>query len=606
MKFDNYIFTGFGFSTGKFKISNSDIFEAIEKGFLKGFSKEKIEKSLNYQEYKANKPESGPFDYFAGKVMGFYERHHVTPFPPTAKKLYYSDTSLELCVEAVRNSLVDACLQAKDIDAWFVSTVSQHEQAPGIAATVKSFFVPYANSTPAFTLASGCAGFNQNLERAIDFFKSNPNAKNIVVAHCETMSSFLTQRIKFVPFVTFGDASAAIVLTRIKDNERYGVMDIVNFHDIQMLDYVGVDRKRNLYMDDSLIKDRATINIPTAAKKCLELSNWKALDIDWLVPHQTGNVILLQAAKDIGIDVDKVFLDGQKYYGNVSGATVPLCFALMKNNESLKDGLKILSATAGVGGNYGAFTYLHKDFNPSQNVFDFHKNELKGKTALILGASGKIGRELAKELKARGANLILHANENANVLHEFRKDEVFTSNFNEHDSIQRFISQVKQKTDRIDYFINLSGSNDPDKCLSVNFYAPVKILNALINIVTDCVLFVGTSAEDIELVGSEDWVSSYRALHGYLSSASGEFLKYGIKSKYIQVGICESGLTAIFDEKYIFNFMLSSGQVSRLKSTDISYNLANSLYLPKVLRIKYSYENAMLTGRMGYQLEVDI
>jgi hypothetical protein len=39
-----------------------------------------------------------------------------------------------------------------------------------------------------------------------------------------------------------------------------------------MLNYVGVDHKRNLYMDDSLIKDRATINLPAAANLCLKNS----------------------------------------------------------------------------------------------------------------------------------------------------------------------------------------------------------------------------------------------------------------------------------------------------------------------------------------------
>ena len=47
MKFNNYIFTGFGMSKGKYKITNDDIFYAIEKEFLSGFSKEKVEKSEN-------------------------------------------------------------------------------------------------------------------------------------------------------------------------------------------------------------------------------------------------------------------------------------------------------------------------------------------------------------------------------------------------------------------------------------------------------------------------------------------------------------------------------------------------------------------------------
>jgi 3-oxoacyl-[acyl-carrier-protein] synthase III len=42
------------------------------------------------------------------------------------------------------------------------------------------------------------------------------------------MSSFLTQRTKFVPFVTFGDAAAAVVLSRVNDSVKYGLTNLVN------------------------------------------------------------------------------------------------------------------------------------------------------------------------------------------------------------------------------------------------------------------------------------------------------------------------------------------------------------------------------------------
>lgn len=606
MRNDNYIFSGFGFSYGKYKITNQDISEAIEKGFLQGFSKEKIENNNKFREFKENNPEASPFDYFAGHVMGFYERHHVTPFPPTTKKLYYAETSLELCVEAVKNALENAGIQAGDVDAWYVSTVSPHEQAPGIAATVKSFFVPFACHSPAFTLASGCAGFNINLETALGYFKSNPAAKHIIIAHTETMSSFLTQRIKFVPFVTFGDAAAAVVLSRYYDDEKYGLIDILNLHDLNMLDYVGVDHKRNLYMDDRIIKDRATINIPVASEKCLALSSWNIEDIDWLVPHQTGNVILLPAAESLGIPESKVFLEAQNKFGNVSGSTVPLSLALMNESGKLKDKTRILSATAGVGGNFGAFTYIHKTIPENNSEYYLHANELKGKNALILGASGHLGFAVAEEMKKRGANLWLQANSNIEKLKNFNQNQTFKCDFTDHSSVEGFIDKLKKSGIKFNYFINLAGTTDTDKCFDVNFSSPVKITGSLLPLITETIFNLGTAAEDIELYGANEWISSNRAFHGYLASASGEFFKSGIRTVYLRSAFCTSGISEEFDEKYLFKFMLSVGQASRLKTSDIKDSIVNSLYLPKVLGVSYSYENAMIAGRMGYKLEVDI
>jgi len=605
----SYIFSGFGYSYGKYKISNADISEALDKGFLTGFSKEKIRLNKGYLDYLTLNPDATPFDYFAGHVMGFYERHHVTPFPPTKKKLYYSETSLELCVKAVRRALEDSGLRAPDIDAWFVSTVSPHEQAPGIAATVKSFFVPYSDQSPAFTLCSGCAGFNMNLESAIDYLNSHPQAKNVIIAHTETMSSFLTQRIKFVPFVTFGDSSAAVVLTKVESSKKIGIINVINLHDLKMLEYVGVDSKRNLYMDDSLIKDRATKNIINSASVCLEKSLWDTSDIDYLVPHQTGNVILYPAVEAIQVPKNKLYLEGQKKFGNVSGATVPISLALLSEQNKLKDGTKILSATAGVGGNFGAFSYIHsiKANHTNDKQYFFHSSELQNKNALILGASGNIGIAVAKEMQKRGANLWLHGNKNTALLQGFKSYEILQCDFTNQSEFDELLCVLVESKTRFDYIINLAGSTNSESCMKINFFAIVEIINKLLFKTVETILTLGTVTEDNSgITNTDEWISSNRALHGYLSSASGEIWKNGIKTVYLQSGFCESGISQSIDEKYIFKSMLSVGQVARLKTEEIAYNIVNSLYLPKVLGLNYSYENAMLVGRMGYKPEVDV
>ncbi len=602
--FTNYIFSGYGYYAGKYKITNNDISEAIDKEFLQGFSTSKLQKSENYQKFLKLNPRKSPFDYFAGYKMGFYERHHVTPFPPTTKKLYYAETSLDLAVKSIKNALNDAQIQASDIDAWMLSTVSSPEQAPGIAATVKSYFVGFDNYTPTFSLQSGCAGFNINLERAVEFFKNHPEAKNIVVAHTETMSSFLTNRIKFVPFVTFGDAAAAVILSRTEDSEKFGLLDVVNHHDLKMLDYVGVDANMNLYMDDSLIKDRATINLPIASKECLENTGWAVDDVDILVPHQTGDVILRPAAEKLGLPQEKLYLEAQNYYGNVSGSTVPLGLSLLHEQNRLVDGMHVLSATAGVGGNFGAFSYIVKNSKKNEQ-FQLHKNELKGKTVLLLGASGKLGYSLAQELENRGATMLLQGNENVGKLESFKNATVFKCDFTDKNSLENFISALKQYN-RIDYLINASGKISGDNVFDVNFNGPVSIVNSIIDKITETIINVGTAAEDFELKSYDEWISSNRAFHGYLASASGEFHKYGIRTIYLQIGILEKGLSDPIDNKYKFKLMLSTGQAACLKISEVCNKVANSLYLPKVLNVQYSYENAMLLGHMGYKLEVDI
>lgn len=606
MKYINYIFKGFGYENAKYKISNNDIFNAVKKSFLSGFREEKILLSEKYKKYKENNPQATAFEYFVNHIMGFNERYHVSPFPPTRKKLFYSDTALDLCVNAVLKSLLDANVKPDEIDAWFISTVSPHQQAPGIASFLKSYFVGDNNNTPAFTLLSGCAGFSLNLERAIEWLNNHPNAKNVVVAHTETMSSFLTQRIKFVPFVTFGDAAASIVVSKVEDSKKYGVMYIKNYQDQNMLDFVGVDKKKNLYMDDNLIKDRAIINMINSIKECIKDNNISIEDIDYFVPHQTGNAIIYTVTKNFNIPEEKIILFGQHKYGNISGGTIPITLAILNEYKKLSQDSKILCTNAGVGGNYGSFYYIHKQFSKT-NDFYLYENDLKNKNCLILGASGFIGKKVAIEINKRGGNLILHYNQNHQKLDIFNNSIKIKADFTVFEDIKKFINTILDIKTSIDHVYILTNNIEKEKLWKVNYLAAVEILKNLLPIIKSTVITVGNSCEDFSSENNlHEWVASKRAIHGFIASSSGEFLKNGIKTIYIQAGFTENGLFLKLPEKYIFKTMLLSGQDDCIKSDSFVNKIVNSSYVHKVSEFKYSYENAMLLARYGYYLDVDV
>jgi len=177
---ENYIFSGIGHAVGRYKVSNDDIFQATQKGLLSGFDADKVLQSKNYQAFLASNPDVSPFDYFAKYKMGFEYRQTVVPFPPKKKHHLRTETSTEMAVRAIEDAFLDSGIGASQIDAWFVSTVSPHEQAPGIAATIKTYFVDKYNLSPTFTLTSGCSGFNLNLERAVEYLQTHPNAQHVL------------------------------------------------------------------------------------------------------------------------------------------------------------------------------------------------------------------------------------------------------------------------------------------------------------------------------------------------------------------------------------------------------------------------------------------
>ncbi len=608
----NYIFSGIGHAVGKYKVSNQDIFNATQSGFLSGFDQNKVLSSKNYQKFLEKHEGVSPFDYFAKYKMGFELRQTVVPFPPRKKNNIRTETSTELAVRAVEDAFEDCNIKPSEIAAWFVSTVSPHEQAPGIAATIKTHFVDKNNLAPAFTLTSGCSGFNLHLERALEYLKVNTEAKHVLVAHTETMTSFLTEKSKFVSFVTFGDGAGAVILSRVEADKKEGLLAVENFQDLKMIDFVGVDKSWNLYMGESIIKDRAIENIVKSSNSILSETNWTVSDVDLAVPHQTGNAILIDAANKLKLPLDKMYLEAQRQFGNVSGSTVLLSLSLLNKGGQLKEGMKILSSAAGVGGKYGSFTYLvpkKEALAPKLN------HELKGKKVLVLGATGGLGSEIIKELDSLSADILVQYR-NENKLNELKKSvsikDSFYADLSNDDSVDTFVKNVKSKYPELDYLIIASGVSgalssaidvkleDLKQVTKLNFSAPVNIYQSLFDTLKETVIFVGSAAEDAQFSGSSAYISAKRSLHGFAASASWEAFSKGLRMVYYMPGIVQTGMTEQLNPKQVFMARQQINQQEGLTAKDVARRIVKSLYLININKVDDSFENIMTVRRDGY------
>jgi 3-oxoacyl-[acyl-carrier-protein] synthase-3 len=608
----NYIFSGIGHAVGKYKVTNKDIFLASQQGLLSGFDESKVLASKNYMKFLETHPDVSPFDYFAKFKMGFENRHTVVPFPPKKKHFLRTENTTELAVRAIEDAFTDSGLSANDIDAWFLSTVSPHEQAPGIAATVKTHFVDKYNLTPAFSLASGCSGFNLNLERAWEYLQLNEKAQHVVVAHSETMSSFLTEKSKFVSFVTFGDGAGAIILSKQESEKKEGLLAIENHQDLKMIDYVGVDKSWNLYMGESIIKDRAIVDLIKSSKSILAKTDWTIDDIDIAVPHQTGNAILNDVAKQLNIPQEKMYLEAQRQFGNVSGSTVLLSLSLLNKDKALKPNMKILSAAAGVGGKYGAFSYLV----PEKKIkFESDLKTLKGKSVLVLGATGGLGQAIVEKLDALGANILVQYRNDEKLealKSSFPNIKAYKADFSNEEAIDAFTSSIKKDYQQLDYMILASGvsgglssaldvsAEDFKAVTQLNFTSLVQVYQSLFPILKETAVFVGSAAEDAQFTGSSAYVAAKRSLHGFVASASWEAFSKGLRLVYYMPGIVQTGMTMQLNPKQAFMAMQQINQAEIMQADEVADRIVKSLYLINVNNVDDSFENILTVRRDGY------
>ena len=85
-------------------------------------------------------------------------------------------------------------------------------------------------------------------------------------------------------------------------------------------------------------------------------------DIAWIVPHQANLRIIDATAKRLGVDMEKVMINIQKY-GNTSAGTIPIC--LWEWEDKLKKGDNLILAAFGAGFTWGAI-YLKWGYNGKQ------------------------------------------------------------------------------------------------------------------------------------------------------------------------------------------------------------------------------------------------
>jgi 3-oxoacyl-[acyl-carrier-protein] synthase-3 len=83
----------------------------------------------------------------------------------------------------------------------------------------------------------------------------------------------------------------------------------------------------------------------------MEKNNLKAEDIAWLVPHQANKRIIDATARRMGVGMDKVMLNIERY-GNTTNGTIPLC--LWEWESKLHKGDNIILAAFGGGFTWGS------------------------------------------------------------------------------------------------------------------------------------------------------------------------------------------------------------------------------------------------------------
>ncbi|RXI96711.1 ketoacyl-ACP synthase III [Anaerobacillus alkaliphilus] len=257
------------------------------------------------------------------------------------------DTS-DMAIVAAKNALLNADMDASDIDLILVATATPDYVFPSVACMVQEGLgIP---NVPAMDLSAACSGFVYAVVTGKQFIDSN-TYKNVLVIGSEKFSKIIDWNDRNTS-VLFGDGAGAVILSEVSEGK--GILAFEIGADGTGAKHLLVDNKTNFVtMNGREVFKFAVRQMPETSLSVIEKAGLTAEDVDFLVPHQANIRIIDTARARLGLEKDKVSTTVTNH-GNTSAASIPLALFSEIENGKIHDGDVIVLVGFGGGLTWGS------------------------------------------------------------------------------------------------------------------------------------------------------------------------------------------------------------------------------------------------------------
>ena len=264
-------------------------------------------------------------------------------------------TCSDLALEASKNALAAAGVQAYEIDLIIVATSTPDMVFPSSACILQNKLG--IAGCPAFDMQAVCSGFVYALTVADAMIKTGTATKALVVG-AEVFSRILDFSDR-TTCVLFGDGAGAVVLEASStpgilasdlhaDGKHVGILCVPG--NVSGGKVVG---DALLKMDGQAVFKLAVGVLESAARATLAKANLTDADIDWLIPHQANIRIMQSTAKKLKLPLEKLIVTVDQH-GNTSAASIPLALDASVRSGKIKKGDTLMLEGVGGGFTWGA------------------------------------------------------------------------------------------------------------------------------------------------------------------------------------------------------------------------------------------------------------
>jgi 3-oxoacyl-[acyl-carrier-protein] synthase-3 len=267
-----------------------------------------------------------------------------------------SDMGTEAILEIIRKKKLDPL----EIDCIICATVTPDMAFPSTANLMGDKIG--AKNAFGFDLGAACSGFLFALTTGASFIETG-RYKKVIVVGVDKMSSIIDYTDR-TTCIIFGDGAGAVLLEPSTDG--LGFQDAILKSDGSGAKYLNLKAGGSLkpasfetvmakehfaFQDGQPVFKFAVKGMADVSAELMEKHKLTGDDIAWLVPHQANLRIIDATANRMGLTMEKVMINIQKY-GNTTAATIPLC--LWDWEKQLNKGDNLILAAFGGGFTWGA------------------------------------------------------------------------------------------------------------------------------------------------------------------------------------------------------------------------------------------------------------
>ncbi|WP_404382124.1 ketoacyl-ACP synthase III [Knoellia locipacati] len=268
------------------------------------------------------------------------------------------ESVIDMSEAAVNGALEMAGMEAGEIDAVVLATVSHPYQTPAAAPALADRMG--MDKPVAFDISAACAGYCHGIALASDMVRGG-SARNVAVVGVERLSDFTSRTDRGTAFI-FGDGAGAAIVTGSdtpgigptvwgSEGDKWDVIaqneSWIDVHE-QKLDWPTIG------MQGQRVFRWAVWSMAPVAQRALEVAGVTVDQLDAFIPHQANVRIIDAMCKQLGLPEHVAVARDIVDSANTSAASVPLATErLLREGLAPRGGLA-LQIGFGAGLSYAA------------------------------------------------------------------------------------------------------------------------------------------------------------------------------------------------------------------------------------------------------------